>query len=55
MGWRSHRLSLFHSTHSVNWANLMVPSLVTVLPMVIFFLLAERLSIAGIAVAGGEG
>ena len=48
-------LSFFRSTYTVNWAYLMAASLVTVLPVVLVFLLAQRLFIEGIAVTGVKG
>jgi multiple sugar transport system permease protein len=48
-------LSFFRSTYTVNWAYLMAASLVTVLPVVIVFLLAQRLFIEGVALTGTKG
>lgn len=48
-------LSFFRSTYSVNWAYLMAASLVTVLPVILVFLLAQRLFIEGISVTGVKG
>ena len=48
-------LSFFRSTYTVNWAYLMAASLVTVLPVVLLFIMAQRLFIEGIAVTGVKG
>lgn len=45
-------LSFFRSTYTVNWAYLMAASLVTVLPVVLIFLVAQRLFIEGITMTG---
>lgn len=48
-------LNFFRSTYTVNWAYLMAASLVTMLPVVILFFLAQRLFIQGITLTGVKG
>jgi multiple sugar transport system permease protein len=48
-------LSFFRSNYDVRWAYLMAASLVTMLPVVILFFLAQRLFIEGIALTGVQG
>jgi len=48
-------LSFFRSSYDVRWAYLMAASLVTMLPIVIVFFLAQRQFIKGIAVSGLKG
>jgi len=45
-------LSFFRSTYDVRWGYLMAASLVTMLPVVILFFLAQRLFIQGITLTG---
>jgi ABC-type glycerol-3-phosphate transport system permease component len=45
-------LQFFRTTYTVDWAYLMAASLVTVLPMILLFFLAQRAFIEGIAVGG---
>jgi multiple sugar transport system permease protein len=45
-------LSFFRSTYDVHWGYLMAASLVTMLPVVIVFFLAQRLFIQGITLTG---
>ena len=45
-------LSFFRSSYDVRWSYLMAASLVTMLPMVLVFFLAQRLFIEGIALTG---
>ncbi|NTU81933.1 MAG: carbohydrate ABC transporter permease [Chloroflexales bacterium] len=48
-------LQFFRTSYTTSWAYLMAASLVTVLPVVIVFLLAQRLFIEGIALTGMKG
>lgn len=48
-------LDFFRSTYTVNWSYLMAASLVTMLPVVIVFLFAQKLFIQGIALTGVKG
>ncbi len=48
-------LQFFRSSYTTNWAYLMAASLVTMLPVVLVFLLAQRLFIEGIALTGIKG
>jgi ABC-type glycerol-3-phosphate transport system permease component len=48
-------LSFFRSTYDVRWGYLMAASLVTMLPVVIVFFLAQRLFIQGITLTGLKG
>lgn len=48
-------LSFFRSTYDVRWGYLMAASLVTMLPVVIVFFLAQRVFIQGITVTGLKG
>lgn len=48
-------LSFFRSTYQVNWAYLMAASLVTMLPIVVVFFLAQRVFIQGITLTGIKG
>lgn len=48
-------LNFYRSTYTVNWAYLMAASLVTMLPVVILFFLAQRLFIQGITLTGVKG
>ncbi|HMQ51137.1 MAG TPA: carbohydrate ABC transporter permease [Anaerolineae bacterium] len=48
-------LNFFRSTYDINWAYLMAASLVTMLPVVIVFFLAQRLFIEGITFSGIKG
>lgn len=48
-------LSFFRSSYDVRWAYLMAASLVTMLPVILVFFLAQRYFIAGIAVTGIKG
>ena len=45
-------LSFFRSSYDVHWAYLMAASLVTMLPVIILFFLAQRLFIEGITLTG---
>jgi ABC-type glycerol-3-phosphate transport system permease component len=45
-------LSFFRSSYDVQWAYLMAASLVTMLPVILLFFLAQRLFIQGIALTG---
>lgn len=45
-------LQFFRSTYTTNWAYLMAASLVTVLPVVLIFFLAQRYFIEGITLSG---
>jgi len=45
-------LSFFRSSYDVRWAYLMAASLVTMLPVIILFFLAQRLFIEGITLTG---
>jgi multiple sugar transport system permease protein len=48
-------LSFFRSSYDVRWAYLMAASLVTMLPVIIVFFLAQRLFIEGISLTGIKG
>lgn len=48
-------LNFFRSSYDVQWAYLMAASLVTMLPVIIVFFLAQRLFIEGIALTGMKG
>jgi ABC-type glycerol-3-phosphate transport system permease component len=48
-------LSFFRSSYDVRWAYLMAASLVTMLPVIIVFFLAQRLFIQGITLTGMKG
>lgn len=48
-------LSFFRSSYDVRWAYLMAASLVTMLPVIIVFFLAQRAFIEGIALTGTKG
>lgn len=48
-------LSFFRSTYQVNWAYLMAASLVTMLPIIVVFFLAQRVFIQGITLTGIKG
>jgi ABC-type glycerol-3-phosphate transport system permease component len=48
-------LNFFRSSYDVRWGYLMAASLVTMLPVVILFFLAQRLFIQGITVTGLKG
>lgn len=48
-------LNFFRATYTVNWAYLMAASLVTTLPVVIVFFLAQKLFIGGITMTGMKG
>ena len=48
-------LSFFRSSYDVRWAFLMAASLVTMLPLLIVFFLAQRMFIEGITLAGIKG
>lgn len=48
-------LNFFRSTYQVQWALLMAASLVTMLPVIIVFFLAQRLFIEGISLSGVKG
>ncbi|MCB0045401.1 MAG: carbohydrate ABC transporter permease [Caldilineaceae bacterium] len=48
-------LNFFRSSFQVNWAYLMAASLVTMLPVLVVFFLAQRLFIQGISVSGIKG
>jgi multiple sugar transport system permease protein len=48
-------LNFFRSTYDVNWAYLMAASLVTMLPVIAVFFLAQRLFIEGISLTGVRG
>lgn len=48
-------LSFFRSTYDVRWGYLMAAALVTMLPMVIVFFLAQRVFIQGITLTGLKG
>jgi multiple sugar transport system permease protein len=45
-------LNLFRTTYTTNWAYLMAASLVTMLPVIIVFLLAQKAFIEGITLTG---
>ena len=48
-------LNFFRSSYDVHWAYLMAASLVTMLPMILVFFLAQRLFIQGISLTGMKG
>jgi multiple sugar transport system permease protein len=48
-------LQFFRTSYTTSWAYLMAASLVTMLPIVVVFLLAQRLFIDGIALSGLKG
>ena len=48
-------LSFFRSSYDIRWSYLMAASLVTMLPVVILFFLAQRLFIEGITLTGLKG
>ncbi len=48
-------LNFFRSTYQVQWALLMAASLVTMLPVLVVFFLAQRLFIEGISLSGVKG
>lgn len=48
-------LNFFRSSYQVQWALLMAASLVTMLPVIIVFFLAQRLFIEGISLTGVKG
>lgn len=48
-------LQFFRTTYTTNWAYLMAASLVTMLPVIVTFLLAQRLFIEGISLTGLKG
>ena len=48
-------LSFFRSSYDIHWAYLMAASLVTMLPVILVFFLAQRLFIQGIALTGVKG
>jgi multiple sugar transport system permease protein len=48
-------LNFFRSTYQVSWAYLMAASLVTMLPVLIVFVAAQRLFIEGISISGMKG
>jgi ABC-type glycerol-3-phosphate transport system permease component len=48
-------LSFFRSSYDVRWAYLMAASLITMLPVIIIFFLAQRLFIEGITLTGIKG
>jgi multiple sugar transport system permease protein len=48
-------LNFFRATYTINWAYLMAASLVTMLPVLIVFFLAQRLFIEGITFSGLKG
>ena len=48
-------LNFFRSTYTINWAYLMAASLVTMLPVVLLFVFAQRLFIQGITLTGIKG
>lgn len=48
-------LNFFRSTYTVNWAYLMAASLVTMLPVVLLFFVAQKLFIQGITLTGLKG
>lgn len=48
-------LQFFRSTYTTDWSYLMVASLVTVLPMILIFLVAQRYFIEGIPLQGLKG
>ena len=48
-------LQFFRTSYTTNWGYLMAAALITMLPVVIVFLLSQRLFIEGIAMTGGKG
>ena len=48
-------LQFFRSTYTTNWAYLMAASLVTSLPVIVIFFLAQRYFIEGITLSGVKG
>jgi len=48
-------LQFFRSTYTTNWAYLMAASLVTTLPVVVIFFLAQRYFVEGITLGGVKG
>jgi multiple sugar transport system permease protein len=48
-------LNFFRATYTINWAYLMAASLVTMLPVLFVFFLAQRLFIEGITFSGLKG
>ncbi len=48
-------LNFFRSTYDVNWAYLMAASLVTMLPVIGVFFVAQQLFIEGISLTGVRG
>lgn len=48
-------LQFFRSTYTTNWAYLMAASLVTTLPVIVVFLVAQRYFIEGITLTGVKG
>jgi multiple sugar transport system permease protein len=48
-------LSFFRSSYDVRWSYLMAASLVTMLPVVVVFLLAQKSFVEGIALTGLKG
>jgi ABC-type glycerol-3-phosphate transport system permease component len=48
-------LNFFRATYTINWAYLMAASLVTMLPVLLVFFLAQRLFIEGITFSGLKG
>jgi multiple sugar transport system permease protein len=48
-------LQFFRSTYTTNWAYLMAASLVTTLPVIVVFFLAQRYFIEGITLTGVKG
>ncbi len=48
-------LNFFRSSFQVSWAYLMAASLVTMLPVLIVFMAAQRLFIEGISISGMKG
>ena len=45
-------LQFFRTTYTTNWAYLMAASLVTVLPVILLFFVAQKAFVEGIAVGG---
>jgi multiple sugar transport system permease protein len=48
-------LQFFRSTYTTNWAYLMAASLVTTLPVIVIFFLAQRYFVEGITLGGVKG
>jgi multiple sugar transport system permease protein len=48
-------LNFFRSSYDIRWAHLMAASLVTMLPVVVVFFVAQRQFIKGITVTGLKG